>query len=168
MVILFAFVAATMLASAVGVVAFRRPIYNALALVANMLGLAVLFLLLNAQFLFVAQIIVYTGAVMVLFVFIIALLNPRADIRLPSPGAEWGFGIVFGVVFAALLLIILSTRALPGKPGPYTPEAIDAAGNVQTIRRALYTTLPFPAEASSVPPLVAAARALDPAPERIP
>ncbi len=160
MVILFGFVAASMLVSAVGVVAFRRPIYNALALVANMLGLAVLFLLLNAQFLFVAQIIVYTGAVMVLFVFIIALLNPRADIRLARPGAEWGFGIVFGVVFAALLLIILSTRALPGKPGPDTPEAINAAGNVQAIGKALYTTFLFPVEVSSVVLLVAAVGAV--------
>lgn len=160
MVVLFAFVAAWMLISAVGVVGFRRPIYNALALVSNMLGLAVLFLLLNAQFLFVAQIIVYTGAVMVLFVFIIALLNPRADITLTRPGGEWVLGVVFGVVFAALLLALLSTRALPGKTGPYTPEAINAAGNVQTIGRALYTTFLLPVEVTSVLLLVAAVGAV--------
>ena len=54
MVVGFAIVAAWELVSALGVVAFRRPIYNALSLVANMLGLAVLFLMLNAQFLFAA------------------------------------------------------------------------------------------------------------------
>jgi len=159
-VVLFGFVAAWMLVTGVGVVALRRPIYNALALVANMLGLAVLFLLLNAQFLFVAQIIVYTGAVMVLFVFIIALLNPRADIRLGRLGGEWAFGVVFGVVFAALLLAILSTRALPGQTGPYTPETINAAGNVQTIGKALYTTFLFPVEVTSVLLLVAAVGAV--------
>ena len=72
----FAILAAWEFLTALGVVAFRRPIYNALSLVGNMLGLAVLFLMLNAQFLFAAQIIVYAGAVMVLFFFIIALLNP--------------------------------------------------------------------------------------------
>src|SRR5207248_107638 len=82
----FAIVAAWELVTAVGVVAFRKPMYNALSLVANMLGLAVLFLMLNAQFLFAAQIIVYAGAVMVLFVFIIALMNPEADISF-RPGA---------------------------------------------------------------------------------
>src|SRR5207244_11072814 len=55
----FAIVAAWELVTAVGVVAFRKPMYKALSLVANMLGLAVLFMLLYAQFLFAAQIIVY-------------------------------------------------------------------------------------------------------------
>ncbi|TME78686.1 MAG: NADH-quinone oxidoreductase subunit J, partial [Chloroflexi bacterium] len=80
MVIGFAIVAAWELVTAAGVIGFRRPIYNALALVGNMLGLAVLFLMLNAQFLFAAQVIVYAGAVMVLFVFIIALMNPESDV----------------------------------------------------------------------------------------
>jgi len=160
MVILFGAVAVWMILSGIGVVAFRRPIYNALALVSNMLGLAVLFLLLNAQFLFVAQIIVYTGAVMVLFVFIIALLNPRADVRLVRPGAEWAFSVVFGAVFAALLVALLSTRALPGKTGPFTPEAINAAGNVQTTGQALYTTFLLPVEVTSVLLLVAAVGAV--------
>ena len=56
MVVAFAILAAWELVTAAGVVAFRRPIYNALALVANMLGLAVLFLILNAQFLFAVEV----------------------------------------------------------------------------------------------------------------
>jgi NADH-quinone oxidoreductase subunit K len=82
----FALVAAWEIVSAAGVIGFRRPIYNALSLVANMLGLAVLFLMLNAQFLFAAQVIVYAGAVMVLFVFIIALLNPLSELSLEPRG----------------------------------------------------------------------------------
>ncbi len=158
--ILFALVAAWMVVSGVGVVAFRHPIHNALALVANMLGLAVLFLLLNAQFLFAAQIIVYAGAVMVLFVFIIALLNPRLDIRLSRLGAEWGVAAVFGVIFAGLLMVLLFNRDLTGKLGTFTPDAINAAGNVQTTGRALYTTFLFPVEVTSVLLLVAAVGAV--------
>ncbi|HEY0493299.1 MAG TPA: NADH-quinone oxidoreductase subunit J, partial [Candidatus Dormibacteraeota bacterium] len=114
MVIAFALLAAWELVTAAGVVAFRRPIYNALSLVANMLGLAILFLMLNAQFLFAAQIIVYAGAVMVLFVFIIALLNPGVDMTMRKGGNEWLYGIVLGVLFAGLLGALLYNRGLTG------------------------------------------------------
>src|SRR6195256_6920368 len=88
---------------AVGVVAFRQPISSVLSLVVVMVALSILFLLLTAQFIFVAQIIVYAGAVMVLFLFVIALFGParefaRANLRFQS----W-LSAVF--VFALLVLI---------------------------------------------------------------
>jgi NADH-quinone oxidoreductase subunit J len=156
----FAIVAAWELVSAFGVVAFRRPMYNALSLVANMLGLAVLFLMLNAQFLFAAQIIVYAGAVMVLFVFIIALLNPASDIVLEGRGVHWAYAVVFGLIFAALLAALLYNHGLTGKPGNLTPQAIAAVGNVQSIGVALYTRFLFPVEVTSVLLLVAAVGAV--------
>lgn len=67
--------------SAIGVVASPQTLYSALSLVVTVAMLAVLFLLLNAQFLFAVQLIIYAGAVMVLFVFIIALLEPKAEER---------------------------------------------------------------------------------------
>ena len=156
----FAIVAAWEIVTAAGVVGFRRPIYNALSLVANMLGLAVLFLMLNAQFLFAAQVIVYAGAVMVLFVFIIALINPESDVALPRRGTEWIYGAVFGVIFAALLVTLLFNRGLSGRPGTLTPEAIAAVGNVQTVGIVLYTTFLFPVEVTSVLLLIAAVGAV--------
>jgi len=156
----FALVAAWELVTAAGVVAFRKPIYNALSLVANMLGLAVLFLMLNAQFLFAAQVIVYAGAVMVLFVFIIALMNPESDVALPRRGSEWIYGAVFGVIFAGLLVALLFNRGLTGRPGTLTPEAIAAVGNVQTVGIALYTKFLFPVEVTSVLLLIAAVGAV--------
>jgi NADH-quinone oxidoreductase subunit J len=156
----FALVAAWEIVTAAGVVAFRKPIYNALSLVANMLGLAVLFLMLNAQFLFAAQVIVYAGAVMVLFVFIIALMNPESDVALPRRGTEWIYGAVFGVIFAALLVALLFNRGLSGRPGTLTPEAIAAVGNVQTVGIALYTKFLFPVEVTSLLLLIAAVGAV--------
>jgi NADH-quinone oxidoreductase subunit J len=153
-------VAAWEIVTAAGVVAFRKPIYNALSLVANMLGLAVLFLMLNAQFLFAAQVIVYAGAVMVLFVFIIALMNPESDVALPRRGTEWIYGAVFGVIFAALLVALLFNRGLSGRPGTLTPEAIAAVGNVQTVGIALYTKFLFPVEVTSLLLLIAAVGAV--------
>ena len=160
MVVAFAILAAWELVTGAGVVAFRRPIYNALSLVANMLGLAVLFLLLNAQFLFAAQVIVYAGAVMVLFVFIIALMNPESDVTLGRAGNEWIYGLVFGVIFAALLGGLLFNRGLTGRQGASTPEAINALGNVQAIGAALYTKFLFPVEVASVLLLIAAVGAV--------
>jgi NADH-quinone oxidoreductase subunit J len=156
----FAILAAWELVTAAGVVAFRKPMYNALSLVANMLGLAVLFLMLNAQFLFAAQIIVYAGAVMVLFVFIISLLNPASDVTLGPRGTEWIYGVVFGVIFAALLAVLLVNSSLTGKPGRFTPDAINAVGNVQSTGTALYTTFLLPVEVTSVLLLVAAVGAV--------
>ncbi|HSO94280.1 MAG TPA: NADH-quinone oxidoreductase subunit J [Candidatus Dormibacteraeota bacterium] len=160
MVIAFAVLAAWELVTAAGVVAFRRPIYNALSLVANMLGLAILFLMLNAQFLFAAQIIVYAGAVMVLFVFIIALLNPGVDITIKKGSTEWIYGVVLGVLFAALFGALLYNRGLTGHGGAFTPEAIAATGSVQTIGAALYTKFLFPVEVTSILLLMAAVGAV--------
>ena len=160
MVVAFAILAAWELVTGAGVVAFRRPIYNALSLVANMLGLAILFLMLNAQFLFAAQIIVYAGAVMVLFVFIIALLNPGVDLTLQRGSTEWVYGIVLGVLFAALFGALLYNRGLTGRTGPFTPEVISATGNVQTIGAALYTRFLFPVEVTSILLLMAAVGAV--------
>jgi NADH-quinone oxidoreductase subunit J len=161
-VTVFAVLAAGILVSGIGVVAFRRPIYNALSLVINMLGLAGLFLLLNAQFLFAAQIIVYAGAVMVLFVFIIALLNPQADIQLTRPAGRWQlmFALVFGVIFAGMLVALFSHSAVTGRPGQLTPAVIDRAGNVQSTGAALYTDFLLPVEVTSVLLLVAAVGAV--------
>ena len=89
--VFFAAVFALSATSSVGVVVSRRPLYAALSLVVNMLSLALLFVMLSAQFLAAAQVIVYAGAVMVLFVFVIALLNPlREDspVRDPSRGSR--------------------------------------------------------------------------------
>ncbi|MDQ6709012.1 MAG: NADH-quinone oxidoreductase subunit J [Candidatus Dormibacteraeota bacterium] len=160
MVIGFALLAAWELVTAAGVVAFRRPIYNALSLVANMLGLAILFLMLNAQFLFAAQIIVYAGAVMVLFVFIIALLNPGLDLTLRRGSMEWAYGVVFGVVFAGLFAALLYNRDLSGHTGTATPAAIATAGNVQIVGAALYTKFLLPVEVTSILLLMAAVGAV--------
>jgi NADH-quinone oxidoreductase subunit J len=156
-VIFFTVIAAVAVLAGVGVVAFRTPLYNALALVVNMLALALLFLLLNAQFLAAVQIIVYAGAVVVLFVFIIAVLSPGPDIVIARLGGSRWAGILFGILFAAPLLAILATRhdLITGKAGEFTPERVNALGNVQATGRALYTTFLFPFEATSLILLVA-------------
>jgi len=102
--IVFWFAAVPAIAGALGVVLLRNPFYSVLALVVHLLALAVLFLLLRAEFLAAAQVIVYAGAVMVLYVFVVAYVGGLDDpLTEPSPLVR-----TLSVVFAAALLAELS------------------------------------------------------------
>jgi NADH-quinone oxidoreductase subunit J len=90
------------LGSGVAVVSFSSPFYSALALIGNLGSLAVLYLLLNAEFVAAAQVLVYAGAVMVMFLFVIAYIGPRSE----SPwmgGPSWQ---AVGAVLAAGALLV--------------------------------------------------------------
>jgi NADH-quinone oxidoreductase subunit J len=90
------------LGSGIAVVSFSNPFYSALALIGNLGSLAVLYLLLNAEFVAAAQVLVYAGAVMVMFLFVIAYIGPRSE----SPwmgGPSWQ---AVGAVLAAGALLV--------------------------------------------------------------
>jgi NADH:ubiquinone oxidoreductase subunit 6 (subunit J) len=97
------------LAGAIGVIALRNPFYTVLALVVHLLSLAALFLLLRAEFLAAAQVIVYVGAVMVLYLFVVAYISGGADpvARSGSPRLRWA-----SLLFAFALFIELSIAVL--------------------------------------------------------
>jgi NADH-quinone oxidoreductase subunit J len=171
-------VAAVALVSAAGVVLSAKTIYSALCLVGNMVSLAVLFLLLNAQFVAAVQIIIYAGAVMVLFVFIIALLDPGHDPDFEGPRRDprlWVGIVAVGYITAQVFALAvngstysktdhvlqgqrLAQAAAPGDQHSFafTPEAVNAAGNVQVLGRELFTTFLLPFEITSLLLLVAA------------
>jgi NADH-quinone oxidoreductase subunit J len=92
----------TCLASAVAVVSFSNPFYSALALIGNLASLATLYLLLSAEFVAAAQVLVYAGAVVVMFLFVIAYVGPRRE-------TPWSGGpslqTVGGIVAAGALLV---------------------------------------------------------------
>ena len=90
------------IAGAIGVVAVRNPFYSVLALVSHLLCLAALFLLLRAEFVAAAQVVVYAGAVMVLYVFVVAYVGGQDE----PLGPRAGNGLrALSVVFGALLFI---------------------------------------------------------------
>lgn len=171
MTALLAIVMALAAVSALGVVLSRQTIYSALSLVVTVSMIAVIFLLLNAQFLFAVQLIIYAGAVMVLFVFIIALLNPEAEDR---PVLDYRTLIGIAAVAGLTILVFVTARngitygsdGLRGQQvgaasNPYhtfafTPETVNAAGNVQTVAGQLFTTFILPFEITSLLLLVAA------------
>ena len=129
----------------------RHPINSALSLIVVMSSLAVLYLLLGAEFLAAAQIIVYSGAVMVLFVFVIMLLNAGEEQRTHGSRAAYLVGIP-GVMalFAVLACIFLTLRA--GLGGTRLGSFAVATGDLS---RVLFRNLLLPFEVTSVLILVA-------------
>jgi NADH-quinone oxidoreductase subunit J len=129
--VLFFIAAAGVISGAVGVVVLRNPFYSVLALVAHLLSLAVLFLLLRAEFVAAIQVVVYAGAVMVLYVFVVAYVGDQSEplgerLRGPGPiGSQLRLGgaIAAGALLIELLIALLGTglEAINGKGAPYSP-----------------------------------------------
>jgi NADH-quinone oxidoreductase subunit J len=95
------------LGSAAAVVSFSNPFYSALALIGNLGSLAVLYLLLAAEFLAAAQVLVYAGAVMVMFLFVIAYVGPRGPDTAWAGGPTWQILAAVGAAGALLVEIVV-------------------------------------------------------------
>jgi NADH-quinone oxidoreductase subunit J len=97
------------LASALAVVSFRNPFYSALSLIGNLASLAVLFLLLSGEFVAAGQVLVYGGAVMVMFLFVIAYLGDRSEESPWSGGPSWqvvGAVLAGGAILAEVVVVV--------------------------------------------------------------
>jgi NADH-quinone oxidoreductase subunit J len=150
--ILFLIFAAIAVVSAVSLVLQRHPIASALSLVGVMGSLAVLYLLLGAEFIAAAQMIVYAGAIMVLFVFVIMLLNAAAETRRNQARfARWA-GIPIFAAFIFLMAYIIQSR-LPQTVG-VTFGSFTKAG-AGDVGRTLFTHYLLPFEVTSLLILIA-------------
>jgi NADH-quinone oxidoreductase subunit J len=101
------------LASGIAVVTFSNPFYSALALIGNLGSLAVLYLLLSAEFVAAAQVLVYAGAVMVMFLFVIAYVGPRQETTWAG-GPSWQ---TVGAILAAASIFVEIIVAIGLKAG---------------------------------------------------
>src|SRR5918992_4301121 len=108
--LMFFVAAAGALAGAIGVVALRNPFHSVLALVGHLIALAVLFLLAQAEFVAAAQVVVYAGAVMVLYVFVAAYVGAVEEpIWEPIPGQRFLAPLLAAAIFVELSIAILGT-----------------------------------------------------------
>lgn len=149
--ILFYVLATVTLLSAFFVVFLRRPIHNVLFMILTMIGLATLFILLHAEFLAMVQIIVYAGAVMVLFLFVIMLLNlEEIDFpREPRP-LRWGFGVLLSLAFVVMLFPVFKCVVPDVSDLGATKDMTTAnVSNVDLIAKELFTTYLLPFEVAS-------------------
>ncbi len=165
--VIFIILALTAVSCSVMVISQRSAVSSALFLIATMVTLAILFLLLNSPFLAAIQIIVYAGAIMVLFLFVIMLLNLRKDEFGQEKKRAQRF---FGILFTVLLLIGIATVIELGftgeQPTGETAEAIAPAG-VEPLANTLYTKYLFPFELASILLLVAIVGAIVMAKKRL-
>ena len=123
--VFFFVVAIGALAGALGVVILRNPFYSVLSLVVHLLSLAVLFLLLHAEFLAAGQVVVYAGAVMVLYIFVVAYIGGEDEPLRPSDAATGTLGPIFAIALGAELCIAFIASGLKalGTRGPDIDEA---------------------------------------------
>ena len=108
--IMFFIAAAGALAGALGVVMLRNPFYSVLSLIGHLVSLAILFLLLRSEFIAAAQIVVYAGAIMVLYLFVTAYVGSAAPAS--WRGGEAGVVGQLGVIMAGALFVVISVAVL--------------------------------------------------------
>lgn len=152
--LLFFFLATVAVAAALGLIVSRNPVTSALWLVLNLFCIAGLYITLNAEFIGVIQVLVYAGAIMVLFLFVIMLLNLAA---LPSlTSFDWKRGAAFLVAMAVLAqLVYVVAVAFEVLPETISPVASAVTGSAKVIGMELFTRYALPLEVIGILLLVA-------------
>lgn len=149
----FGYFAGIITVTAVLVVALKNPIYSALSLLVMFFHVAGLYVTLHAEFLAAVQIIVYAGAILVLYLFVVMLLNVKRDDRYHR---QWR---IAGVVCLPLLMefMVLLAGGGAASPGSAPAESTDgvAGGNTEAIGETLFSTYLYPFEVASLILLVA-------------
>ncbi len=161
--VIFFILAVIAVGAGVGVIAQRSAVRSALFLLINFCCLAGLYILLNAQFVAAVQVIVYAGAIVVLFLFVVMLLGMERAEESPASSTgsgqslqryQWIAGVLLGILFLAGVLWVL----IPAEAG--TAAALAPGDNVRTIGAALLTDFAIPFELASLVLLVAIIGAL--------
>ena len=155
--VIFFIAAIGAITGAIGVIAMRNPFYSVLMLIVHLVSLAALFLLLRAEFVAAAQVVVYAGAVMVLYLFVVAYVGGGE--QRPSGPVLRVLGPLFALALAIELCIAMLGSALKGISGEGAPY-VQGFGTPQVIGKAFLTTYLFPFEIASILLLVAAVGAI--------
>ena len=142
---LFWFLTIMAIGCALGVILSRNPISSVLFLIATFFAISGHYILMNAQFLGIVNIIVYAGAIMVLFLFVIMLMNLNADTEPQKNRLVQLAGVISGGILFLVVLAALRTSAI--SPADHTPTDI---GLIKNLGRVLFTQYVLPFEISSV------------------
>ncbi len=126
--------------SALLMVTRKNPIISAIFLVLNFFTVAVIYLLLKAQFIAIIQVLVYMGAIMVLFLFVIMLLNLKESKKL---SAEYSFKNITAILLSILLALLLGTSFYFGFQGKQMSDVAEKIGTAESLGKVLFTTYSF-------------------------
>jgi len=148
--IVFVIAAVACLGGAIGVIVAKNPVHSALSLVGTLFGVAVHFVNLGAHFLAAVQVVVYAGAIVVLFLFVIMLLgvDKSEDLQVDSLSGQRPAAAVVGVVGVALLLL-LTVRGVQVSSGLHSSTAALGDNNIKELGTALFTDYVFAFELTS-------------------
>ena len=145
--IIFLYFATVILFSALLMITRRNPIHSVLFMLLLFFHIAGLFVLLNAEFLAAVQLIVYAGAILILYLFVVMLLNVDQERQSVRANRFWPWVAAFGVLIAGEILLLISRSTFPGDAGK--TMATPGAG-VMELGQALYTQYLVPFEIASV------------------
>jgi NADH-quinone oxidoreductase subunit J len=143
----FGGIAAISACAALGVVLSRNAVRSALCLVLNFFLLAFIYFTLDARMIGITQIVVYTGAIMVLFLFVIMLLNLGSTQLLVE---KWDYRKPLGVVLGLGLILLIGSQLLPGFVNTTHVGAMTEYGSPQAVGRTLFTDYAVPFECISI------------------
>jgi len=151
---IFIYLAAAIIVLSVLVITRSNPVHSVLTMLLLFFHIAGLYVTLNAEFLAAVQVIVYAGAILVLFLFVILLLNLKEEMLERRYVGPWPLGLM--AALGLFLVIVLSLRSFaPGPPGAFTTEVIRAETNTKALGKILFTEYLYPFEVVSVVLLVA-------------
>ncbi len=149
----FVVAAAIVLTGALGVILAGNPVHSALFLVQTLFGVAALFILQEAHFLAAVQIIVYAGAIVILFLFVIMLLgvDQVEDLDVEPIGGQRPLAVVVGAATIGIMLttLMIAVERVSGLPGATEP-IVEGAADIETLARALFTDYVFAFELTAV------------------
>lgn len=136
------------------IVTRKNPVHSVLFMLVQFFHIASLYLFLNAEFIAAIQVIVYAGAILVLFLFVVLLLNLKSDAARSRFVFTWPTGLV--IALSLFVAICISTWNIKlGPSGPFTIEKVQAMTHTKAIGTELYTQYIFPFEVASLILLVA-------------
>jgi NADH-quinone oxidoreductase subunit J len=153
---LFVILAVFTVVTAILVIVQRNPVSSAIFLILTFLALAGIYLLLHAEFIAAIQVLVYAGAIMVLFLFVIMLLNLEKEKRTVTRNRLLkGVGVLLGLALLVQIGTVFQKVLLEGTKGSFPPEKVASLGNTQVVAQLLFTDFLLPFEITSALLLVA-------------
>ena len=150
--VFFFYFAAVIAVSSLLVVALHNPIYSALSLLIMFFHVAGLYVTLHAEFLAAVQVIVYAGAILVLYLFVVMLLNLKQDERYHR---QWPIAAMVGAILVLEAVMLSLARGTTAAATATSSTADEGLGNTEALGDVLYSTYLFPFEVASVILLVA-------------
>lgn len=151
--LLFGYLATAIIILSIFVITRKNPVHSVVLMLVLFFHIAILYLTLNAEFLAAIQIIIYAGAILVLFLFVILLLNLKEELVVEKFVGFWPLGLSAAIAFA--ILVAIATAFMKGPEGNIGIDVIRNETNTKVLGRILFTDYLYPFEILSVVLLVA-------------